>query len=195
MAERFNIEDGWVVEAAIRNLAAWYNDYCPDTSAATFEAHLMVLRAYVTLISGPPVTGSPGLSRAKYNILRMLFQAPVNRLLIGDFADGLNVSPTNISKLVDSLVADGFVRRVEHEIDKRKTWAELTPDGVEVMEAVIPAVARNVQETWGGLDDDEKRVLAHLLAKMRMHALATKDNKTLSVIRRLAANGATARRS
>lgn len=154
----------------------------------------MVLRSYVTLISGGPVIGVPGLSRAKYNILRMLFQEPDHRLLIGDFAEGLNVSPTNISKLVDSLVLDGFVRRAEHELDKRKTWAELTPDGLEVMEAAIPAVGRNVQETWSGLDDDEKRVLAHLLAKMRMNALATKDNKTLSVIRRLAANGSQAGR-
>jgi DNA-binding MarR family transcriptional regulator len=191
MVERFSIEDGWVVEASIKNLAGWYNDYCPDTTAATFEAHLMVLRAYVTLIGGPSVTGVPGLSRAKYNILRMLFQTPGHRLLIGDFAEGLNVSPTNISKLVDSLVADGFVRRAGHEQDKRKTWAELTPDGLEVMEAAIPAVGRNVEETWAGLDDDEKRVLAHLLAKMRMHALAKKENKTLSVIRGLALNGAT----
>lgn len=194
MAERFSIEDGWIVESAVRNLAEWYNQYCPETSSPTFEAHLMVLRSYVTLISGGPVIGVPGLSRAKYNILRMLFQEPDHRLLIGDFAEGLNVSPTNISKLVDSLVADGFVRRAEHELDKRKTWAELTPDGLEVMEAAIPAVGRNVQETWSGLDDDEKRVLAHLLAKMRMNALATKDNKTLSVIRRLAANGSQAGR-
>ena len=195
MAERFSIEEGWVVESAIRNLAQWYNEYCPETSAPTFEAHLMVLRAYVTLISGPPIASAPALSRAKYNLLRMLFQAPGKRLLIGDFAEGLNVSPTNISKLVDSLVADGFVRRVDHEVDKRKTWAELTEDGVELMEAAIPAVGRNVEGTWVGLDDDEKRVLAHLLAKMRMNALATKENKTLSVIRSLVANGASGKRA
>jgi len=194
MAERFTIEDGWVVESTIRNLAAWYNQACPGTSAPTFEAHLMVLRAYVTLISGPPIASAPALSRAKYNLLRMLFQAPDSRLLIGDFAEGLNVSPTNISKLVDSLVADGFVRRVDHDIDKRKTWAVLTADGVELMQAAIPAVGRNVEGTWAGLDDDEKKVLAHLLAKMRMHALTTKENKTLSVIRGLADNGASSRR-
>jgi DNA-binding MarR family transcriptional regulator len=189
MAERFSVEDGWIVESATRELAAWYNEYCPETSAATFEAHLMVLRSYVTLITGTPITSAPGLSRAKYNILRMLFQSPDRRRLIGDFAEGLNVSPTNISKLVDSLVADGFVRRVDHEFDRRKTWAELTEDGIELMEAAIPAVGQAVSETWVGLDDEEKRVLAHLLAKMRMNALATKENKTLNVIRGLVANG------
>jgi DNA-binding MarR family transcriptional regulator len=185
LPERFGIEDGWVTEADIRNLSFWYNQYCPETSAATFEAHLMVLRAYVTLVSGPPIPGAPGLTRAKYNLLRMLYQAEGNHMLIGDFADGLNVSPTNISKLVDSLVADGFVRRTPHEIDRRKTWAELTEEGRELIEAVLPTIAQGVEETWAGLDDEEKRVLAHLLAKMRMHALANSENKTLSVIRRI----------
>jgi DNA-binding MarR family transcriptional regulator len=115
----------------------------------------------------------------------MLYQAEGNHMLIGDFADGLNVSPTNISKLVDSLVADGFVRRTPLEIDRRKTWAELTEEGRELIEAVLPTIAQGVEETWAGLDDEEKRVLAHLLAKMRMHALANSENKTLSVIRRI----------
>jgi DNA-binding MarR family transcriptional regulator len=190
MADRFNIEDGWVTEANVRNLALWYNEYCPETSAAAFEAHLMLLRSYVTLVSGPPVAGAPGLSRAKYNLLRMLFQAEGNRLLIGDFADGLNVSPTNISKLVDSLVSEGLVRRMEHEVDRRKTWAQLTEHGQELMEAALPAVGRAVRETWSGLNDDEARVLAHLLAKMRMHAMAKKENRTLNMIRSLAGSTA-----
>jgi len=146
-----------------------------------------VLRAYVTLVSRPPISGAPGLSRAKYNLLRMLYQTDGNRLLIGDFAEGLNVSPTNISKLVDSLVDDGLVRRAVHEVDKRKTWAELTEAGERVMEAALPSVGRTVEETWAGLDDEEKRVLAHLLAKMRMHALATKEDKAATMIRRMAA--------
>ncbi len=195
MADRFIIEDGWITESDVRNLSFWYNQYCPGTSAPTFEAHLMVLRAYVTLVAGPSVTGAPGLSRAKYNLLRMLYQTEGNRLLIGDFAEGLNVSPTNISKLVDSLVADGLVRRAEHEVDKRKTWAEMTEAGTRLMEAALPSVGRAVEETWGGLDDDEKRVLAHLLAKMRMHALATQEDKTASMIRRMAAsNGSNGQR-
>jgi DNA-binding MarR family transcriptional regulator len=192
MAERFSIEDGWVAEADVRNLAAWYNEYCPDTTAPTFEAHLMVLRTYVTLTSGSPIDAAPGLSRAKYNLLRMLYQAPDYRLLIGDFAEGLNVSPTNISKLVDSLVEDGVVQRAAHEQDRRKTWATLTPEGVQLMQAAIPAVGESVEELWAGLDDEEKKVLAHLLAKMRMHSLAKKENKALRVLARLA-NGAVAR--
>jgi DNA-binding MarR family transcriptional regulator len=187
MSEGFNIDDGWVVESSVHQLAEWYNENCPETSLATFEAHLMVLRAYVTLLAGSPIDLSAGLSRARYNVLRLLYQAPDKRLLMGDFAEGMNVSPTNISKLVDSLVADGLVRRKAHEVDKRKTWALLTDEGEGLVKACLPAVSTHVNDLWSGLDEDEKKVLAHLLSKLRMNALAGKGSKTLSVLRQLAA--------
>jgi DNA-binding MarR family transcriptional regulator len=187
MTEGFNIDDGWVVESSVHQLAEWYNENCPETSRATFEAHLMVLRAYVTLLSGSPIDMSAGLSRARYNVLRLLYQAPDKRLLMGDFAEGMNVSPTNISKLVDSLVADGLVRRKAHEVDKRKTWASLTEEGEGLVKACLPAVSTPVNDLWSSLDEDEKKVLAHLLSKLRMNALAGKGSKTLSVLRQLAA--------
>jgi DNA-binding MarR family transcriptional regulator len=189
MPEGFNIDDGWVVESSVHHLAEWYNENCPETSRATFEAHLMVLRAYVTLLSGSPLDVTAGLSRARYNVLRLLYQAPEKRLLMGDFAEGMNVSPTNISKLVDSLVADGLVRRTVHEIDKRKTWALLTDEGEGLVKACLPAVSTHVNDLWASLDEDEKKVLAHLLSKLRMNVLAGKGSKTLSVLRRLQAAG------
>ena len=61
----------------------------------------------------------------------------------------MNVSPTNITKLMDTLVADGLVTRVTHEIDKRKTWAEITPAGLEMVENALPNVADHVEGLGG----------------------------------------------
>lgn len=190
MADGFDIEDGQVVDVPVRDLAEWYNAHCPDTSPATFEAHLMVLRAYVTLLSDSPLDVATGMSRARYNILRLLYQAPDRRLLMGDFADGMNVSPTNISKLVDTLVGDGLVRRENHEMDRRKTWAVLTESGEELVRASLPVIGQAVSEVWACLDEDEKRTLSHLLAKVRMNAVSRRSSKALSVLRRLAASSA-----
>jgi len=185
MTEGFEIEDGWVVESTVRELAEWYNDQYPETTSQTFETHLMVLRAYMTLVAGSPIDSNAGLSRARYNILRLLYQQPDRRLLMGDFAEGMNVSPTNISKLVDALVSEGLVRRVGHEEDKRKTWAELTEDGAALVQASLPAIGQHVQSLWSALDEDEQKVLAHLLAKLRMNAFTGKGSRTLSAFRRL----------
>jgi DNA-binding MarR family transcriptional regulator len=178
MPEGFEIDtEGWIVERSVQELASWYHRQCQDISELTFEAHLMVMRAYTTLLPGSPLDPSAGLSRARYNVLRLLYQAENGRLLMGDFAEWMNVSPTNITKLIDTLVADGLVQRITHEIDKRKTWAKLTPAGIDMVERALPDVGAHVEHLWQGLDDEEKKVLVHLLAKMRMGSVARGERK------------------
>jgi MarR family transcriptional regulator, negative regulator of the multidrug operon emrRAB len=147
------------------------------------------MKTYSNLIPGSPLDPSAGLSRARYNVLRLLYRAPNRRLLMGDFAEEMNVSPTNVTKLMDTLVADGLVRRVTHEVDKRKTWAEITEKGIDLVEKSIPAVGEHVSGLWQGLTEDEKRALVHLLAKMRMHAVASGTEAADSFLRQLATSG------
>jgi MarR family transcriptional regulator, 2-MHQ and catechol-resistance regulon repressor len=186
MSDGFMIDDGWMTDSAVHDLASWYNELCPDTSLLTFEAHLMVMRTYANLLPGSPLDASAGLSRARFNVLRLLYRAPNHRMLMGDFAEEMNVSPTNITKLMDTLVADGLVVRVTHEIDKRKTWAEITEAGLKMVETALPSVAEHVDGLWLGLDEEEKRALIHLLAKMRMHAAASDREAAKTFLRQLA---------
>ena len=168
----FTVSDGWLSETAVKDLANWYHEVCPETSAQTFEAHLMVLRAYVTVVADSPLEREAGLSRPRYNILRMLYQEPDRRLLMSNFAQGMNVSQTNITKLIDALVADGLVKRAGHELDKRRRWAELTPKGAALVEHTFKPVSDHVSGLWDGFEEEEKQVLIHLLAKLRFNALA-----------------------
>jgi len=186
MSDGFMIDDGWMSDSGIHDLASWYHEHCPETSLLTFEAHLMIIRTYANLIPGSPLDASAGLSRARFNVLRLLYRAPNHRMLMGDFAEEMNVSPTNITKLMDTLVADGLVRRVTHEVDKRKTWAEATPDGIALVESALPSVADHVEGLWEGLDEEEKRALIHLLAKMRMHAVTSDKAAAKTFLKQLA---------
>jgi DNA-binding MarR family transcriptional regulator len=187
MSNDFTVEDGWLKEASVRDLAEWYNAQCPETDTLAFEAHLMVLRAHVSLHDGSPLDGAAGLSRARYNILRMLYQAPDRRLLMSEIVKGMNVSPTNITKLVDSLAADGFVTRSGHEFDKRRTWALLTDDGALLVELALPRVSNHVTRLWSCLEPEELSILVHLLAKMRMNWAGLEKRRPADVLRDLAA--------
>jgi DNA-binding MarR family transcriptional regulator len=185
----FTVRDGWLTESSVRDLAAWYHEQRPETNALTFEAHLMVLRAYVSLAADSPLEHVAGLSRPRYNILRMLYQEPDRRLLMSDFAEGMNVSPTNITKLVDTLVADGLVTRVGHDVDKRRRWAELTPKGARLVEDTLGPVSEHVSGLWDCLEESEKKVLVHLLAKMRLHWMSVSAEQAAEEIRELAPFG------
>ena len=164
-------EGGLLSEPAATEQADWYVRKCPELDPLDFEAHIMVMRAYAALKTDTPFERRGGLTKARYNVLRMLHGAEGNRKLMTDIVVGMNVSPTNITKLVDGLERDGYVRRVGNLKDKRKVWVELLPAGSDVVEEILPDVVRYVSSLWQGLSREEKKVLVHLLAKLRLDIL------------------------
>jgi MarR family 2-MHQ and catechol resistance regulon transcriptional repressor len=168
MTEFQHLADGLLTDKTIHELAEWYVEQSPaGGDALTYEAHLMFMRTHlaVTSIEGP--SARAGLTRARYNVLRSLYRAEGRRLLMNQIGQGLSVSPTNITKLIDGLVEDDLVQRVHHPHDKRMTWAELTPKGAKMFEELLPQVKQHTERLWAGLNHEEKRLLVHLLAKVR----------------------------
>jgi DNA-binding MarR family transcriptional regulator len=120
------------------------------------------------------------MPRARYNVLRILYQQPDRRLQMTDIGVGLNVSLTNVTKLVDGLEKDGLVRRVPHEDDKRRTWTELTDAGAQSFQRILPTILKHTDGIWDNFSDDEKRILVHTLSKLRMVLLARDADEALS---------------
>jgi len=166
-------EDGLLSETPVTDLATWYNQHCPQTDAMAFEAQFMLMRTYMSLKLDSPFELRGGITRARYNVLRILAQAPEERLLMTDIVTGMNVSPTNITKLVDVLVEADFVRRAPDPADKRKFWVELTPEGKRIFEEIIPDVGEHVRAFWNGISEQEMRTLIHLLSRLRLNAMTS----------------------
>jgi len=128
----------------------------------TYEAHQILVRA-VTALTGSIRRNNPSrFSLGRYNVLRLLYAAEEKRLLMSEIGDGLEISPTIVTRLVDSLVVEGIVERITHPEDKRKTWAAMTGEGIAIFEA---------EKLWRGLQPEEKRLLVHLLSKLRLSLL------------------------
>jgi len=164
-------ENGFMTEAAASEQADWYVSQYPESDPVDFQAHLMVVRAYDALKTDAPFEHKGGLTKARYNVLRMLYVSDENRLLMTDIVQSMHVSPTNITKLVDGLERDEYVRRVGSLNDKRKVWVELLPSGARIVEETLPEVVQHVGMLWQGLTHEEKRVLVHLLSKLRLDIL------------------------
>lgn len=166
-------EDGLLSETPVAELAAWYGEHCPETPLLAFEAQFMLMRTYMSLKLDSPFELRGGITRARYNVLRILAQAPEERLLMTDIVTRMNVSPTNITKLVDVLVEDNYVRRVPDPIDKRKFWVELMPAGRLIFEEFVPDVGDHVRSFWQGISEQEMRTLVHLLSRIRLNAMTS----------------------
>jgi DNA-binding MarR family transcriptional regulator len=168
-------EDGLLSEGSITDLATWYHQQCPDTNPLAFEAQFMLMRTYMSLKLDSPFELRGGITRARYNVLRILVQSPDERLLMTDIVTSMNVSPTNITKLVDVLVEDNYVRRVPDPNDKRKFWVELMPEGKRIFEEIIPDVGHHVRDFWNGISEQEMRTLIHLLSRLRLNAMTSES--------------------
>ncbi len=175
-------EDGMLSEVEASEQAQWYVRQAPEMEPLAFEAHLMIMRAYNALKTDMPFQRRKGLTKARYNVLRLLYQRQDTRMPMGDIIQGMNVSPTNITKLVDGLEKDSLVKRAFDGADKRKIWVELTPAGSDVVHETFPDVVRHVDSLWQGLNPEERRVLIHLLAKLRFTILTNSSEAQVASV-------------
>src|SRR5262245_18463199 len=70
-----------------------------------------------------------GLSLQEYAALLQLAESPERRLRMGRLADGVLLSRSGVTRLVDRLVADGLVDRLACPSDARGAEAILTDSG------------------------------------------------------------------
>ena len=167
MSEFIVQEDGLMTVKQAHDVAAWYAANMLIKDPLAMEANWMAIRVGNAILeAGRP--RNPPMSLARFNVLRHLYMANDHRLSMTDISQFLAVTMTNVTKLIDGLVGAGLVERVEDLDDKRKTWARLTAEGVGYVQVLLPEVAQQVEKTWSALTAQEKRLLIHLLAKLKL---------------------------
>ncbi|MGE0059794.1 MAG: MarR family winged helix-turn-helix transcriptional regulator [Dehalococcoidia bacterium] len=184
LSEFLVLEDGLLTDKQAHELASWYSTKGYVKESIAFEVNWMAIRVgNQVLEAGRP--RNPVMSFARFNVLRDLYMAPDQRLSMSHLSQLLSVTLTNITKLIDGLVSSGLVERVEDTNDKRKTWAQLTPAGLAFVEELLPEVAAQVERNWSSLSTQEKKLLVHLLAKVRLHLQIANAGERLQTIEEL----------
>jgi len=107
------------------------------------------------------------LPLAWYDVLLQLAEAPGRRLRMAELADRVVLSRSGLSRLVDRLVAEGFVRRERSADDARGTYTVLLPAGVARFRRAVPAHLASIERHFlSRFDDDQLRELDALLARL-----------------------------
>ena len=110
-----------------------------------------------------------GLTFPRYEALMLLSFTRTGALPLGKIGERLQVHRTSVTNIVDKLEADGLVRRVPHEADRRATLAEITGAG---REAAARATAALNDAAFGidALGDDDQERITALLRALRIDA-------------------------
>lgn len=81
-----------------------------------------------------------GLTFARYEVLVLLTFSQSGSLPLSKIGERLMVHPTSITNAIDRLEAQGLVRRVPDEQDRRRTFATLTEEGRRVVAEATTAL-------------------------------------------------------
>ena len=173
--------DGRVRETPVQESIQTLKAMFPDLDAAAWEAQVMLERAHRLLANLRDAHWTKyGLTGRRYILLRLLYTTPQKRLSMREIAAHMNLAPNNVTQLIDGLERDGHVRREADAADKRIVYTVLTPQGEELFIEVFPETADRISRAWSDLTEQEKQVLSHLLARLRMHLL-TQDARLREV--------------
>ncbi|GAC1655637.1 MAG: MarR family transcriptional regulator [Candidatus Dormibacteraceae bacterium] len=105
-----------------------------------------------------------GLNEGRMGVLWRL--RGVGPMTLGDLATALDVSPRNITGLVDHLEQSGLVDRVPAPDDRRAVHARLTPAGLSLLDKISTEMGGARNDIVRGFTDEELAQLRHLCLKL-----------------------------
>ena len=107
------------------------------------------------------------LPLSSYEVLLFLAESPRGLLRMSELADGVLLSRSGLTRLVDRMERDGLLRRRRCEEDQRGYFAEITDEGRELFARARKTHLDGVRERFlGRLSADEQRTLAALWEKV-----------------------------
>ena len=141
-----------------------------DEHARPMAAITSIMRAQQILLARcNELLGPFGLTFPRYEALMLLSFTRSGTLPLGKIGERLQVHRTSVTNIIDKLEADGLVRRVPHEADRRTTLAEITDAGRDVARRATTLLN---DDAFGlaALDADEQEQLTGLLRTLRLEA-------------------------
>jgi DNA-binding MarR family transcriptional regulator len=86
--------------------------------------------------------------------------------MMSALSSALDVTPRNVTALVDALEADGLVERRAHPTDRRATLIALTSRGKKTCDATLEPQLEAMASLFDSLDPKEQRALLALMEKL-----------------------------
>lgn len=127
---------------------------------AFLRAHATVLRQLEEELA------AAGMPLNWYDVLLQLAEAPHHQLRMAELADRVLLSRSGLTRLVDRLQAEGYVRRQRSTDDARGTFTVLTAEGRAALRAAAPVHLAGIARHWlARYSDDELRLLGELLQR------------------------------
>ncbi|MDX1808550.1 MAG: MarR family winged helix-turn-helix transcriptional regulator [Sulfurospirillaceae bacterium] len=106
-----------------------------------------------------------GLTMNQFQVLEVLYHR--GDLNIGSITKLTMSTPGNITVVVRNLKRDGYISSYTDSKDQRASILSITQKGKDVIEKLFPGHAKNFEEYFKVLNDDELETLFRILRKLQ----------------------------
>lgn len=110
---------------------------------------LLRLHAELVPVIDADLKRASGMPLSWYDVLLELNGAPQRRLRMRELGDAAVLSRTRVSRVVDELVAAGYVNRTPNPDDGRSAFAELTETGRKAFRKAAPIYLDRIRAHLG----------------------------------------------
>lgn len=112
-----------------------------------------------------------GMSLSRFDLLAQL-DGVAGGMRMGELSKRLMVTTGNITGLVDELVGEGLVERLDDPRNRRASLARMTAKGRKIFEAAARANETWIEELFSGLAATEKAALFEMLGRQKDFVVA-----------------------
>jgi DNA-binding MarR family transcriptional regulator len=133
------------------------------------EAWRSYLQSHATILRllDAELISEHGITTRDYEVLLYLAQAPDRKLPMSALAESTMLTRSGITRLVDGLVAGGFIERVSCPSDARVSYAQLTDVGLAKLRDAGCTHVRSIRRLFlEHFSPDETSALAALLGRL-----------------------------
>ncbi|CAG9614809.1 HTH-type transcriptional regulator MhqR [Bacillus rhizoplanae] len=111
---------------------------------------------------------SYGLNPTEFAVLELLFNKgdqPIQKI-----GGKILLASSSITYVVDKLEKKQLLVRRPCPKDRRVTYATITSEGIELMKIIFPKHEEAIQQIFGGLNHEEKKMMIEQLKKLGYYA-------------------------
>jgi DNA-binding MarR family transcriptional regulator len=94
-----------------------------------------------------------GLTSRQYRMLVAIAHGPISS---AELAKRIGVTPPSVTSMVQGLVSRGAVSRTASTEDQRRTWLNVTPEGVELLEEAESKARGRLEEIAAEFEDESQ---------------------------------------
>lgn len=122
-----------------------------------------------------PVFRDIGLTEHSFHVLCLLMASENGAVSPSELSELVGTSRANMTRIVDTLVADELATRSGEARDARRLVVRITPAGKRAAKQAVPRLIRPLGDAFSGLDAEEFLQLQALLRK----AIKSFDNSAM----------------